>query len=145
MGLYELSMLAAILSDKTRNKILEFLLDSPRTIDELADKIGVSRTAIEKHISVLLQYGLIERRAPSVGRLKYYYYINESAENFLEAFILSAENYVSYRLDEIEENIFRLEQAKKLGVLTENEVQLQLKQFYEMKKKLEALLKNQED
>ncbi len=140
MGLSDLYILASILGDKTRNQILEYLLESHRTIDELAEKIGVSRTAIEKHINILLRYGLVERRAPSIGRLKYYYYINESAETFLESFILTAENYVSYRLDEVIDTINKLEQAKQLGLLTDDEIKLRLEQLYEMKTKLEMMM-----
>ncbi len=140
MGLRDLAPLASLLGDPTRCTLMELMLDNPVTIDYLAKKASISRTAVEKHISILTQYGLIERRAPSVGRLRYFYYVTDSGETFLEAFRIAAENYASYRLSEVSEELQRLNKAKEFGILTDTEIKLEFDRLNEMREKLLALL-----
>lgn len=52
----------AALSDSTRRSIVVSLLEGDRTVSELAAPFAMSLAAVSKHIGVLEQAGLVERR-----------------------------------------------------------------------------------
>jgi DNA-binding transcriptional ArsR family regulator len=52
----------AALADPTRRAILERLMEGEATVSELAEPFPISGQAVSKHLRVLEQAGLIERR-----------------------------------------------------------------------------------
>lgn len=59
---YNLDRTFAALADPTRRAILSRLADSHATVGELAEPFDMSLPAVSKHLKVLEQAGLIERR-----------------------------------------------------------------------------------
>ena len=51
--------LLAVLSDPTRRRILDLLLDEPRAVGELVEALDVSQPATSKHLRVLREAGLV--------------------------------------------------------------------------------------
>ena len=58
----QLDSVFGALSDATRRAILEELARGERTVGELAHPFDISRPAISKHLRVLEEAGLLERR-----------------------------------------------------------------------------------
>lgn len=57
------------ISDSNRRTILEELRRSPRTVNELASGLPVSRPAVSQHLKVLLDAGLVSVRAEGTRRI----------------------------------------------------------------------------
>lgn len=57
------------IADPTRREILNMLVDKPLNINTVAARFSVSRTAVYKHLKILMECGLIEIR--QCGRLRY--------------------------------------------------------------------------
>jgi predicted ArsR family transcriptional regulator len=54
----------------TGGKILELLRQGPRTVDELASALGLTRTAVRAHLATFERDGLIEQRGSRRGASK---------------------------------------------------------------------------
>jgi DNA-binding transcriptional ArsR family regulator len=57
------------IADPTRRKILHMIAEKPLNINTVAAHFSVSRTAVYKHLKILMECGLIEIR--QCGRLRY--------------------------------------------------------------------------
>jgi len=57
------------ISDPHRRKLLERLRSGPRSVNELAADLPVSRPAVSQHLKVLLDTGLVDARAAGTKRL----------------------------------------------------------------------------
>lgn len=57
------------ISDQNRRTILEELRRQPRTVNELAAGLPVSRPAVSQHLKVLLDAGLVSVRAKGTRRI----------------------------------------------------------------------------
>ena len=57
------------ISDSNRRTILEELRRSPRTVNELASGLPVSRPAVSQHLKVLLDAGLVSVRSEGTRRI----------------------------------------------------------------------------
>lgn len=64
----ELSQTFAALSDPTRRRILGILADGEKTVTELVEPFDLTQPAISKHLQVLEQAGLVERRREAQRR-----------------------------------------------------------------------------
>lgn len=56
----------AALGERTRIRMVELLIDGPKTVSELANHFSSSLPAVSKHLKVLEKAGLVRRR--KVGR-----------------------------------------------------------------------------
>ena len=63
-----LSLTFQALADPTRRQILERLLESEATVNELAEPLPMSQPAVSKHLKVLEAAGLVERRQDATRR-----------------------------------------------------------------------------
>lgn len=113
--------LLAILADKTRAKILSVLNDNTVHPDILVAEIGVSRTAIEKHLKQLLNFGLIERRTQTVPRLRYIYSLTIAGQNLVEALSISTEQFIEFTHENWSDQLTKIEQAFVFGVIQKDE------------------------
>ncbi len=50
------------LGEPSRIRILEYLRDAPRTVQELADALGFTQQNVSKHLGLLLSLGIVSRR-----------------------------------------------------------------------------------
>ncbi len=57
------------LADPRRRAALELLLDRPRSVNELADELGLSQPSTSKHLRVLREAGLVTVRQERQRRL----------------------------------------------------------------------------
>jgi len=111
----------ALLQDDTRNKILTILNDSPCHPDVLVEHIGVSRTAIEKHLKQLLAYGIIERRTQTVPRLRYIYSLTIPAQNLIEAISVASETFIDFTKENLDDQLLKTEQAFLFNIIPKEE------------------------
>jgi ArsR family transcriptional regulator len=58
------------LSDDTRQRILEMLLEEERCVGDIVDAFDVSQPTISHHLNVLKQFGLVTSRRE--GKLVFY-------------------------------------------------------------------------
>lgn len=66
---YDQSDVFDALADPTRRAILDLLAREERTAGDVADRFDVSRPAISKHLKVLLDARLVERRTEAQWRI----------------------------------------------------------------------------
>ena len=59
----------AAIADPNRRHLLEELRRGPRTVNELAAGLTVSRPAVSQHLKVLLDTGLVSARAAGTSRI----------------------------------------------------------------------------
>jgi len=67
VGTYEAGLDA--LGDRTRRAIVQHLADRPRSVQELADQLPVSRPAVSQHLKVLKDAGLVAERTAGTRRI----------------------------------------------------------------------------
>ncbi|MBW4437457.1 MAG: metalloregulator ArsR/SmtB family transcription factor [Pleurocapsa minor GSE-CHR-MK-17-07R] len=56
------------LAEPTRRRILDLLLEHPRTVNELTELLGMSQPGISKHLRVLREVGLVQARQDAQRR-----------------------------------------------------------------------------
>ncbi len=113
--------LLGLLSDKTRMKILGILNEYPSHPDVLVDAIGVSRTAIEKHLKQLLNFGILVRRTQTVPRLRYVYSLTIAGQNLIEAISVASDQYIEFTNEIWQDQLTKIEQAFVFGVVQKDE------------------------
>ena len=58
-----------VLAEPTRRRILDQLLDRPRTVGELVTALEVSQPSVSKHLRVLREAGVVEAHKDAQRRL----------------------------------------------------------------------------
>jgi DNA-binding transcriptional ArsR family regulator len=58
-----------VLADPTRRRILDLLLEGPRPVGELVERLGLSQPGTSKHLRVLREAGLVEARKDAQRRV----------------------------------------------------------------------------
>jgi DNA-binding transcriptional ArsR family regulator len=58
-----------VLADPSRRRILDLLLDGPRSVGELVDRLGMSQPRTSKHLRVLREAGVVEARKEAQRRV----------------------------------------------------------------------------
>ena len=106
----------SIFKDITRRKILSMLLEINRTADEITKELGISRPAVEKHLKMMLDIGLIERRAETYPTMKYFYSIPEPGKELISNLYDDIETFVSSMRDEYTRRLDQEEQKFILGM-----------------------------
>ena len=56
------------LGDPTRRRLIDLVTDAPMSVSNLAEKLGVTLTAVGQHLTVLEQCGLVQTE--KVGRTR---------------------------------------------------------------------------
>jgi DNA-binding transcriptional ArsR family regulator len=57
-----------VLAETTRRRILDLLLERPRPVGELSDRLGLSQPGTSKHLRVLREAGLVQVRREAQRR-----------------------------------------------------------------------------
>ncbi len=70
MGAENLAKVMSALADPTRVRLLRFVMHDDHCGAECTDYIGMTQGAVSKHLSTLVDAGLVTRRR--AGRLVYY-------------------------------------------------------------------------
>ena len=72
------------LGDPNRRAILELLADHPRSVQELADELPISRPAVSRHLRLLKSAGLVVDEAVGTRRL---YELHEQGVEAMQAYL----------------------------------------------------------
>jgi DNA-binding transcriptional ArsR family regulator len=59
----------AALSDPNRRAVMELLLERPRAVNELVERLGLSQPGTSKHLRVLREAGLVRVRVDAQKRV----------------------------------------------------------------------------
>jgi len=103
-----------------RIRILESLMQEKHP-EELAREFKITRQAVDKHLSLLYSYGLVDKRIKAETRPMVFYQITSEGEEFLQNFENIAEgHFVSVR-KRYKEELFTLDRMLVSGELTERE------------------------
>ena len=72
------------LGDPHRRTILELLRDGDRSVQELADRLPISRPAVSRHLKLLKDAGLVTDRAEGTRRL---YRLHDEGIEAVQAYV----------------------------------------------------------
>jgi DNA-binding transcriptional ArsR family regulator len=90
------------LAEPTRRRILDQLLDRPRTVGELVTTLAVSQPSVSKHLRVLRDAGLVEARKDAQRRV---YELRPEALAELLAWVEPYRKLWAGRLDALERHL----------------------------------------
>ena len=96
-----------VLAEPTRRRILDQLLDRPRTVGDLVASLDVSQPSVSKHLRVLRDAGLVEARKDAQRRV---YELRPEALAEVLAWIEPYRRLWSGRLDALERHLDAKEQ-----------------------------------
>jgi DNA-binding transcriptional ArsR family regulator len=94
--------LLAVLAEPTRRRILDLLLDQPRTVNQLVGELGTSQPSASKHLRVLREAGLVHVH-PDAQRRIYALRPHRLAE--LDAWLAPYRRLWDGRLDALEQHL----------------------------------------
>ncbi|MHA2224984.1 MAG: ArsR/SmtB family transcription factor [Candidatus Hodarchaeales archaeon] len=116
---HRIAEILKLLSDPTRRKILSFISNDSLNPQELADKLGFSRPAVEKHLKLLLANYICERTVEPFPAPHYVYYVSNPGLELMDVvtsaaitFFQSMDGIVSAEIDQIERD-FLLERISR--------------------------------
>lgn len=72
------------LAEPRRRAVLLLVRDEPRSVGEIADRVGITQQAVSQHLKVLREAGLVEMRAERQRRL---YLVRPEGIASVEAFL----------------------------------------------------------
>lgn len=101
-GSARLDALLAALADPTRREIIARLARGPARVTEVAEPFGVSLNAISKHVQVLEESGIVQRRI--AGR-DHFLSLNLEPLDEVDKWIVQTRDYWSSRVDALEKLI----------------------------------------
>jgi predicted transcriptional regulator len=110
-----LDLVFSVFRDTKRRTILWLLDKNELTADTLAEKLQISRPALEKHIKQMMEFGLIERRAETIPNLHYLYLLPEFTRELVRGLFDSVDNFRNAIEVEYNERIENQEQLFILG------------------------------
>jgi DNA-binding transcriptional ArsR family regulator len=94
--------LLAVLAEPTRRRILDLLLEQPRTVNQLVGELGTSQPSASKHLRVLREAGLVHVH-PDAQRRIYALRAHRLAE--LDAWLAPYRRLWEGRLDALEQHL----------------------------------------
>ena len=103
-----------------RIRILESLMEEKHP-EELAREFGITRQAVDKHLFLLYQYGLVDKRVKAGTRPMVFYQITAEGEELLQSFENIAEGHFVSVKKRYKEELFTLDRMLVNGELTEGE------------------------
>ena len=91
-----------VLAEPTRRRILDLLLDRPRLVGELTDKLGLSQPGTSKHLRVLRDAGLVRVRRDAQRR---WYELRAEPLAEVDAWLAPYRRFWAGRLDALERHL----------------------------------------
>ena len=88
------------LAEPNRKRIVELLREGPRTVGEIAERLGLRQPQTSKHLKVLSEHGLVESRSAGNRRI---YELRLEPFRELEAWLLSFRRLDEEKLDRLDE------------------------------------------
>src|SRR4051794_29133297 len=90
------------LADPHRRALLELLLEGPRAVNELVQRLGLSQPGTSKHLRVLREAGLVQARQDGQRRL---YALDPRPMAELDAWLAPYRRQWTQRLDALERHL----------------------------------------
>ncbi len=104
-GIFEgMSDLFAVLAEPTRRRILDRLLQSEASVTDLITVIGLSQTAMSKHLRVLRQHNLVTARVDAQRRI---YALNGEPLTEIDDWLRGYRQSWNSRIDALAEHLDR--------------------------------------
>jgi DNA-binding transcriptional ArsR family regulator len=92
------------LAEPSRRRILDLLLEAPRSVGELVDRLGLSQPNTSKHLRVLREAGLVDVRREAQRR---WYELRPEPLGELDAWLEPYRRTWASRLDALEDHLDR--------------------------------------
>ena len=92
------------LADPNRRAVLELLLERPRPVGELVERLGLSQPGTSKHLRVLREAGLVQVRAEANRRV---YALDPGPLNELDVWLAPYRRLWNERLDALGRHLDR--------------------------------------
>lgn len=93
-----------VLAEPTRRRILDLLLERPRSVNELVDQLGMSQPGTSKHLRVLREAGLVRVRQDAQRR---WYELRPEPLVEVDAWLTPYRQLWADRLDALERHLDR--------------------------------------
>ncbi len=121
----------SIFSSKTRCEILEMLMEGYDHPDDLAEELGLTRQAVDKHLVKLHEWGMVERNAvfPPEGRPKIVYDLTRSGKKLMNTLDKLARRYRATMIERAENEIEQLDRKLAEGELSEKVYKKKIKEI----------------
>lgn len=94
-----------VLAEPTRRRILGLLLERPRPVGELTERLGLTQPGTSKHLRVLRDAGLVRVRPDAQRR---WYEVRPEPLAELDAWLAPYRRLWTERLDALEEHLDRM-------------------------------------
>ena len=91
-----------VLAEPTRRRILDLLLERPRTVGDLVEAVGLSQPGTSKHLRVLREAGLVAARKDAQRRI---YELRPEPLADLDAWLAPYRRLWTERLDALEHQL----------------------------------------
>lgn len=92
------------IADPNRRRMLDLMLESERTVGELAGRLGIAQPSVSQHMQVLRLAGLVEER--SAGR-RTFYRVEAARLREVADWVARYEAFWTDRLDALEAHLAR--------------------------------------
>ena len=93
-----------VLSEPSRRRILDLLLERPRAVGELVERVGLSQPGTSKHLRVLREAGLVRARGEGRRRI---YQVSPAPLEELDAWLAPYRRLWAASLDRLEDALDR--------------------------------------
>ncbi len=103
-----------------RIKILDTLRNE-RHPEDLAREFGITRQAVDKHLTLLYRFGLVDKRIKEGARPMVFYRITPEGEDFLQSFEDMARGHILNLRKRYKDELFTLDRMLVNGDITERE------------------------
>jgi DNA-binding transcriptional ArsR family regulator len=91
-----------VLAEPTRRRILDLLLEEPRSVGELVERLGLSQPGTSKHLRVLRDAGLVQVRVDAQRR---WYELRPEPLAEMDAWLQPYRQLWSRSLDALEQHL----------------------------------------
>lgn len=105
------------LADPHRRAALELLLQRPRSVGELVQRLGLTQPGTSKHLRVLRDAGLVTSRIEAQRRV---YAVDPRPLAELDAWLAPYRRLWEQRLDDLEKHLDRTDHVNRTGTTEED-------------------------
>ncbi|AGB04747.1 putative transcriptional regulator [Aciduliprofundum sp. MAR08-339] len=123
-----------------RIKILRMLREEKHP-EEIAEKLSITRQGVDKHLSILYLYGMVDKRIKMGRRPMVFYRITSEGEDFFQNFEELVENHILAIKNRYKEELLTLDRMLVDGKITENEY---LRARKDMEKRFSWVIENED-
>lgn len=98
-----------VLAEPTRRRILDLLLERPRPVGELTERLGLSQPGTSKHLRVLREAGFVQVRQDAQRR---WYELSPAPLAEVDAWLTPYRRLWAERLDALEQHLDTMEERR---------------------------------